>query len=257
LDGSEAVGDSWAGDPLARHCGVGGDPDGLWVNAGLDQLILVKLNVAIVVGTLWDVLGVCAFAVTAVVSNVEDGTQGTPVLSGSAGDADEVLSAVSWVGVLGEDPGPGLGADKLAIILSFGCLLLLALPHLVSPFAHAVSGVEGQTGGAAVSVSQPVSAVVESGAVIFGRECSIEPRAVGSRDGRLQLRTVPALDVVGVLAVFCGEGRVGVVESQAVSAQLLFGYALQTLPVAVAAVEVRVVALELIGAAEVVYKLAG
>ena len=107
-----------------------------------------------------------------------------------------------------------------------------------------------------VSVSQPVSAVVESGAVVFGREGSVEPRAVGSRDGRLQLRAVPTLDVVGVLAVFSGEGRVRVVKSQAVSAQLLFGYALQTLPVAVAAVEVRVVALELIGAAEVVYKLA-
>jgi len=256
LDGSEAVGDSWAGDPLAGHCGVGGNTDGLWVNAGLDQLVLVKLNVPVVVGTLWNILGVCAFAVITVFSNVEDGPQGTPVLSGSAGDAHKILSAVSWVSVLGEDSGPGLRADKLAIVLSFGCLLLLALPHLVSPFAHAVCGVEGQTGGAAVSVSQPVSAVVEGGAIVFGREGSVEPRAVGSRDGRLQLRAVPTLDVVGVLAVFSGESRVRVVKSQAVSAQLLFGYALQTLPVAVAAVEVRVVALELIGAAEVVYKLA-
>jgi hypothetical protein len=150
LDGSEAVGDPWAGHPLAGHCGVGGDPDGLGVNAGLDQLILVKLDVTVVVGTLWNVLGVGAFAVIAGVSNVEDGPQGTPVLSGGAGDADKVLPAVSWVGVLGENSGPGLWADKLAIILSFGCLLLLALPHLVRPFAHAVSGVEGQARGAAV-----------------------------------------------------------------------------------------------------------
>jgi len=158
------------------------------------------------------------------------------------------------VSVLGKHPSSRRGTDKLS--LPFGILvLLLALSHLVSPLAHPVCWVKGQPRGAAVPVGKAVPAVVEGGAVVRSREGPVQPGAVGSRDGRLQFSSVAAVDVVGVLAVLGGEGGVGVVESKPVAAHFLFGDAFKALPVPVAAVQVRVVALELVGALEVIDQL--
>ena len=82
-------------------------------------------------------------------------------------------------------------------------------------------------------------------------ERSVEPGAVGGADGLLDLGPGPALHVVEVVAVLGRVGGVQVIKGQAVSARLQRGHAPLALPVLVAAHVVRVVALELIWADEV------
>lgn len=227
--------------------------DGFGINSCSDEVLLSELQVSVVVGALRNIFRINALAIVGGSCNFENGSQRTSVLARSSPNADKVLSAIFRVSVFGENTGGGvcraLEGSFFAVFFGFG---LLAALDLIGPLAHAVLGVEGEAGSAGEPVGEAVAAVEESGAVLGIREGSEQAGAVGCFYGGLDLGSVAALDVVHVVAVFGGVGRVDVVEDETVAANFQLGGASIAVPVLVTAVEVRVEALELVRAFEVV-----
>ena len=215
-----------------------------------------ELLVPVVLPTLRHQLGVRALPVRPVAgAGVEDGAEGTAVLPGEAADTEVVLAAVLRVGVLSEDPWLAVRTLELPahLVQHHGAA---ALGHLIRPAAAVALLVVGQAGRAGVAGGLAGLADPEDSAVLGVLVGSPGPGTVRARDGRLQLRPLPALHQVELGALLQGEGLVGVDEAEAVAAGSLLGLSLRAGPVPVTAVEVRVEAGQSVGAGEVVNPLA-
>ena len=134
--------------------------------------------------------------------------------------------------------GRPLGADELLVLVDEDGVAG-AVRDLADPQTAVADLVVGQPWRTLVPVGLPVLTFPEDSAVLGISECSVQSGTVGSGDGGLQLRPLPALHQVQLGALLQGEGGVGVQEAQAVPAESLLGQAVLAVPVLVTAETIR------------------
>lgn len=95
----------------------------------------IQVNSFIIVGTLRDCFRVRAFAIyTSARSSIEDSSKWASILPRNSSNAEEVLSAVSRVSMLGEDSSSGLWRTlELTTFIISSYDLSTALRNLISP----------------------------------------------------------------------------------------------------------------------------
>merc|ERR550534_797318 len=189
-------------------------------------------------------------------ADVEDSAERATVLSWHSSDAEEVLAAVSGVGVLREHSGAGVaGALELTTLVVYDDGIGGALRHLVRPPAATGHRVIGEPWWAVVLVRFSVLALPEHSAVDFVGEGSVQPGAVVSGGGRLNLCSSSTVDKVKFSTLLESECVVSVEESEAVSTGLQLSKAVLAVPVLVTADQMWVESGKLVRALEVVNKL--
>jgi len=155
----------------------------------------IQVNSFIIVGTLRDCFRVRAFAIyTSARSSIEDSSKWASILPRNSSNAEEVLSAVSRVSMLGE--GASSSSSRALEFTSFvinNNLGSRALWHLVSPSAPSGHLVIGQSRGAVVLVGFSIHALPEDSTVFRVSKCSIKSGAMLGGDWRLQLGSLSTL----------------------------------------------------------------
>ena len=130
--------------------------------------------------------------------------------------------------------GRPLGADELLVLVDEDGVAG-AVRDLADPQTAVADLVVGQPWRTLVPVGLPVLTLPEDSAVLGISECSVQSGTVGSGDGGLQLRPLPALHQVQLGALLQGEGGVGVEEAQAIATCLQIRRPVLTMPVLVTA----------------------
>ena len=130
--------------------------------------------------------------------------------------------------------GRPLGADELLVLVDEDGVAG-AVRDLADPQTAVADLVVGQPWRTLVPVGLPVLTLPEDSAVLGISECSVQSGTVGSGDGGLQLRPLPALHQVQLLALLQLVALVGVDEGQAVPASPQLSQAVNTGPVFVTA----------------------
>lgn len=150
------------------------------VKTRLPQFPGVKIKSFIVVGTLRNLLRIRALSINSSArASVENSTKRTSIFPGNSTNAQEVLSAVSRVGVLREGSGSSSSrTGELSALFINNNLRSRALRNLIGPSATSGDLVIGKTRGAVVLVGLAIHALPENPTVLRVSECSIEPGAV-------------------------------------------------------------------------------
>lgn len=212
-----------------RLLGCSGTDTQSGLNLGVTDVGQVQL--AVIVLTSSDFLGIRAETGNVIFTNLENGAERASVFTGIVVHANVIFAAIIGMSVTAESTGSNISIGALE---STANLFFLAGSNLISPGTNAGFLAVGQARSALIAASLSVPAAPEDVALGFIGENTVKAGAVRGADGFLDLITISAVNVVNVVAVFAGEFGVGIIESESISADLELSPVVFTFPVLVA-----------------------